>query len=263
MEDMVKKTSVILPMTKQHEKVLILENSEQMAEFAAVKWMEMADVAIRHTGRFTAALSGGKTPVLLYRKLAELQKPLPWDRTHIFMVDERFVPFGDEESNYGMIYRTLLDRIKIPSVNIHPVSTDTDSSLSSAEKYEEEIRSFFGIRGNELPVMDLILLGIGEDGHTASLFPGTPLLNEPGRLAVAVSPPEEVKGERISITLDIINNARNVVFLVYGKNKASIVKQVLEEENDSLPASRVRPGRGDLFFFLDRDAGSLLFRTKT
>ncbi|TNF56266.1 6-phosphogluconolactonase [bacterium] len=252
-------------MTRQREnrKVIILENAEKVAEFTAVKLMEIAETALANTGRFTLALSGGKTPVILFQKLAELQKPLSWDRTHIFIVDERLVPFDSEESNFGMIRQILLSRVNIPEENVYPIQTDTGSPQESAEKYEEELRSFFGIHSNEFPKMDLILLGIGEDGHTASLFPGAAALHETGHLAVAVSPIEQIKRQRISLTLPLINNAENIIFMVSGKNKAAVVRDVVEEERETLPASQVRPAKGNLFFFLDEEAGSLLFRTQS
>lgn len=252
-------------MTKQQEnrKIIILENAEKVAEFTAVKLMEIAEIAIAGTGRFTLALSGGRTPVTLFQKLAELQKPLSWDRIHIFIVDERFVPFDSEESNFGMIHRTLLSRVDIPEENVHPIQTDTGSPRDSAEKYEEELRSFFRTQLNEFPKMNLILLGMGKDGHTASLFPGTAALHETVRPAVAVSSGEQTKRQRISITLPLINHAENIIFMVSGKQKAAVVRDVVEKEIDSLPASQVRPGKGNLFFFLDEEAGSLLFRTQS
>jgi 6-phosphogluconolactonase len=249
-------------MTTHHEnrKVIILENAEKVAEFTAVKLIEIAETAIAGTGRFTVA---GKTPVTLYRKLAELQKPLSWDRTHVFIVDERFVPFNSEKSNYGMIRRTLLSRVTIPDGNVHPIPTDTGSPRDSAEKYEEELRSFFKSSPNEFPKMNLILLGMGGDGHTASLFPGTAALHETDRSALAVSPPEKTEKQRISLTLPLINNAENIIFMVSGKHKAAVVRDVLEREIELLPASQVRPERGNLFFFLDEEAGSFLFRTQS
>jgi 6-phosphogluconolactonase len=251
-------------MTKHHDnrKVIILENAEKAAEFVAIKWMEIAETAIKETGRFIVALSGGKTPVTLYQKIADFQKPLPWDKTHVFIVDERFVPADHKESNYHMIQRTLLSRVKIPAENVHPMVTETSSPRDSAEKYEEELRSFFGIQKNEFPRMNLILLGMGEDGHTASLFPGANAVHEAEYLAVAVIPLEKTKRERISLTLPLINNAENIIFLVTGNKKAAVVRDVLEKEMESLPASRVKPNKGNLFFFLDEEAGLFLFKKK-
>jgi 6-phosphogluconolactonase len=242
----------------KNRNVIVFEDAEKVAEYAAIKWMEIAEKAIGKTGCFTVALSGGKTPVTLYRKLAEFQKPLPWDKTHIFIVDERFVSFEHEESNFRMIYRALLGHVSIPEKNIHPVTTSTTSPAESAEKYEQELRSFFRTGQNEFPVLDLILLGMGEDGHTASLFPGTDALKETRHYAVPVSPPE--KKERISLTLPLINNAKHIVFLVTGRNKAAVIRDVLERDIETLPASLVKPEKGRLFFFLDEEAGSLLFR---
>lgn len=244
---------------RKNRNVFVLEDPEKVAEYAAIKWIEIAQQAIGRTGRFTVALSGGKTPVGLYRKLAELQRPFPWDKTHIFIVDERFVPFEDEESNLRMIYRVLLRNVSVPEKNIHPITTDTTSPAESAEKYEQELRSFFSTEQKEFPVLDLVLLGMGQDGHTASLFPGTDALNETRHYAVPVSLPE--RSERVSLTLPLINNAVHIIFLVTGRNKSAVIRDVLEREIVTLPASMVKTEKGSLFFFLDKEAGSLLYRT--
>lgn len=243
---------------RKNRNVIVFEDAEKVAECAAIKWMEIAEKAIGNAGRFTVALSGGKTPIGLYRKLAELQRPLPWDKTHIFIVDERFVPFEDEESNLGMIHRALLSHVSVPKENIHPMTTDTSSPAESAEKYEQVLRSFFRTKLNDFPALDLILLGIGEDGHIASLFSGNAALGETRHYAVPVSPLD--KNERVSLTLPLINSAEHVIFLVTGRNKSSVIRDVLEREIETLPASLVKPEKGKLFFFLDEEAGSLLYR---
>jgi 6-phosphogluconolactonase len=245
---------------RDSRKVIILEDAEKTAEFAAIKFIEIAESSIKERGRFITALSGGKTPISLYRKLAEFQKPIAWDRTHIFIVDERFVPFDHEASNYRMIQTTLLNHINIPTGNIHPIASDTESPQKSARRYEDELRSFFRIGKLEIPHLDLILLGMGEDGHTASLFPGAETIKETQHLAAAVTPPDISMKERITLTIPLINSAKNIIFLVTGNNKASIVRDVVEKESDTLPASRVRPEKGSLFFFLDEQAGSFLIR---
>jgi 6-phosphogluconolactonase len=241
-------------------KVIILEDAEKAAEFAAIKFIEIAENSIQERGRFIAALSGGKTPISLYRKLAELQKPIAWDRTHIFIVDERFVAFDHEASNYRMIQTSLLNHINIPTGNIHPIASDTESPQKSAQRYEDELRSFFRIGKLEIPHLDLILLGMGKDGHTASLFPGSETIKEAHHLATAVTPPDISMTERVTLTFPLINCAKNIIFLVTGNDKASIVRDVVENETDTLPASLVRPEKGRLFFFLDEQAGSFLFR---
>lgn len=240
----------------KHKEILVFKNSDQLVEFAIRKWNAVAGDAIEHRGLFTAALSGGSSPVTLYKELSETD--LKWDRTHIFLVDERYVPFDHNDSNYRMINDMLLSNINIPQQNIHPVPTQKGSSDEAAISYERNMSSFFHLSSDGIPVFDLILLGVGEDGHTASLFPGSPALTVKNRLVVSAIPPDESMHDRVSITFPVINNARNVVFFVTGGNKAGVVKDMLENENSNLPAASVRPSKGKLFFLLDQHAGALL-----
>ena len=243
-----------------NKEILIFENSDKLIESAIKKWTEIADDAIKQRGVFTVAMSGGSTPVKLYKEFSGTD--LKWDKTHIFIVDERFVPFDHSDSNYRMINETLLNRIDIPEQNIHPVPTEKDGPDESAKSYENEIISFFNLSSSSVPGFDLVLLGLGDDGHIASLFPGSSALTENDRLAVPVSPPYNAKHERITITFPVINNARNIIFIVTGCNKAEVVKNVLEIENSNLPAASVRPFKGRLFFLLDQHAGALLSEGK-
>ncbi len=229
----------------------------EIADFVIEKWAEISEKAIKDRGYFTVALSGGKTPTTLYKKLSEI-KPLPWGKTHIFIVDERYVPYEDKENNLHMINNTLLTRVSIPKENVHPISTSEVTPRESAEKYEEDLISFFRTAETTFPEFNLILLGIGEDGHTASLFPETPSLKETRHLAVTVSPKNKTKKDRITITFPVINKAENIMFLVTGGNKAKIVKDVIEGKNNLLPAAMVEPEKGKLFFLLDEGAGALL-----
>lgn len=234
--------------------ILVIKNP---GDLLIAHWKKICEEAIRTRKQFTAALSGGRTPVIFYQRLSG-EKNLPWDKTHIFIADERFVPYENEENNYHTINRSLLRHVAIPARNIHPILTFEISPGASAKRYEDDLISWFKITGSRFPRFDLILLGMGEDGHAASLFPGTTSLKETRRLAVAVSPTDKAKEERISITLPVINNAENVIFLVTGKNKANVVKEVIEGENDLLPAALVKPEKGRLLFLLDEAAGSLL-----
>ncbi|MEN8263168.1 MAG: 6-phosphogluconolactonase [Nitrospirota bacterium] len=244
---------------KYNEKeILVFDNIEKIIDHAVEKWIEVAEQSVKEKEIFTAALSGGRTPVLLHKALSE-KKGLPWYRTHIFIVDERFVPFDHEDSNFLMIQNTLLKHVLIPSENIHPVQTENSTPVLSAEKYEKEMLSFFNISENEFPRFDLILLGIGEDGHTASLFPGTPVLNETRHLAAAVTQSVKPGKERVTLTFPAINNAKNIILMATGGDKAAAIREVIEEDS-SLPAAMVRPERGKLLFLLDKDAASLLSR---
>jgi 6-phosphogluconolactonase len=239
---------------QQKRDLHIFAESTAACDFLAKLWEEFSCRSIAERGRFTVALSGGKTPGDFFRRLA-VKDDLPWENTHIFQVDERFVSPIDRESNMFLIRETLTKGASIPSENIHPITTEGITPEESAKEYEQELRRFF--HNNTLPRFDLLMLGIGDDGHTASLFPGSSSLHERNRLVVPVdakSPPRE----RISLTLPVINNARSVVFLTTGKRKAPVMKEILEEKDCSLPAAQVRPVKGSLLFVLDEGAAALL-----
>jgi 6-phosphogluconolactonase len=244
-------------MLHKDKEILIFESIEQMSYDAIDRWAEISENAINEKGYFTVALSGGKSPIDLYERLS-MKSDLPWDKTHIFMVDERFVPYESDENNYHLIHRTLLRPINIPAKNIHPIVTSEPSPGASAERYERDILNFCKTAGINDFRLDLILLGVGEDGHTASLFPGSPAVKEIDRLAIEVSPPDKIKYERISLTFPAINNADNVIFFVTGSNKAVVMKDAIEREESPLPAAMVKPVKGKLVFLLDKGAGSLL-----
>jgi len=231
-----------------------------MANFVIAQWRTISKGAIKEKGCFSVALSGGKTPVFLYKKLS-LKRTLPWDKTYIFQTDERFVPYQDKENNFHMIRDRLLNKIVIPKKNVHSISTKENASQLSARRYERDLRSFFEVNTRP-PRFDLILLGVGQDGHTASLFPAAKAVKERKRLAVATAPLNKTENERITITFPVINNAENVMFLVTGNRKAKIVKEVIDDKYDLLPASMVKPESGKLFFLLDASAGSMLADSK-
>lgn len=236
----------------------VFDDCEKMAEFVIAKWKDISSEAIRIRGRFTAALSGGKTPIGVYRRLAsEKSFGLLWNKTHIFFVDERFVPHTDADSNYRMIKETLLDSAGVPPGNIHPINTDLPDLKSAAERYERDISLSFRLSGDMLPEFDLVMLGVGTDGHTASLFPGSTALEEKKRITAAVILGPE-KHSRITLTLPSINNARNVMFLVTGSEKAKVLRAVVQKMDLSLPAALVAPEKGDLLFLADSDAGLLI-----
>lgn len=242
---------------RSDKEVLVFKDTGKMADFAVKQWKKLADEAIKDRGRFTVALSGGTTPVLLYQKLAR-RKSFPWDKTFIFIVDERFVPYESDENNYHMISRTLLCHVQIPAKNIFPISTLEDTPQAAAIMYEKKILSYFRKTDGETPAFDIILLGIGDDGHTASLFPESDALNESRHLTAALSPSDRSKKERITLTYPVLNNGKNVIFFAAGKNKSTTVKQVIENTNSCLPAANVMPHNGRLVFLLDEDAGSQL-----
>jgi 6-phosphogluconolactonase len=228
-----------------------------MSEFMIKKWEEISKEATERKGYFAVALSGGRTPVIFYRRLAEWDNRRFWDKTHIFLVDERFVSFDDQDSNYGMLRKALFQRIPIPQKNIHPIPTGKGSLEISAKEYEKDVRRFFKISKGQHPAFDLILLGIGEDGHTASLFPGSEALSEGKRFTAAVRL-DELRHHRITLTLPVINHAEHVIFFVKGENKAPVMRKIIKREGPPLPASMVQPESGSLLFLIDREAGSQL-----
>ena len=240
----------------EKREVLIFQKIDELYDFLIKRWKEISGKAIKERGIFTVALSGGETPVEFYQRLSDSKNSFPWGRTHIFLADERFVPFDEPDSNYGMIKEALLRHIGIPAENIHSVHIYKTPEIS-AKRYEEEIKTFFRLKEDKFPQFDLIILGIGEEGHTASLFPGDSALLETHRLTAAVHLDNE-RHERVTLTLPVINHTRNIIFLVLGESKAEIIKQILENPQSCLPVSRVRAENGRLFFLLDKAASLLL-----
>ncbi len=237
--------------------MIVFDDAAKMADFFIEEWRRISTDAVARRGYFAVALSGGRSPVPLYRALAARHDIRAWGKTHFFLADERFVPATDADSNYRMLRETLLNAVDIPAPNVYPVSTELPDTESAARKYEEKLISFFGLGGGELPVFDLVLLGLGADGHTASLFPGSRALQEKRRLVEAAIL-GDIRHDRVTLTLPVINRAKNVLFIVTGKEKAEVLHEVAEKRNAALPASSVAPGNGRLLFLADGDAASCL-----
>jgi 6-phosphogluconolactonase len=240
-------------------KIIVFDGKKALADFAVRLWSEVHLESFRRGGLMNAAFSGGHTPVDFYRALAGRREAIQWEKVHIFLVDERFVPPADADSNYHMIRETLVDSVPIPENNIHPVRTTGLSPDEAALRYEEGLKSHFNLKQGDFPRFDLIVLGLGEDGHTASLFPGNPRLFETDRWVVAVKP-DRAPHDRITLTLQVINNGRCVTFLVTGAEKAKALKGTAEKKDPEFPAARVNPAEGSLFFLADREAAGLLSR---
>jgi 6-phosphogluconolactonase len=240
--------------------VEIFPSPMQMSEAATKLFTARAAEAVSARGRFTAALSGGKTPVAIYASLAQAPfiSQIPWALVHLFWGDERCVPPDHGDSNYRMTREFLLDHVPIPPANIHRMPGEM-APAEAAARYEKELREFFSPHGDGFPVFDFILLGLGEDGHTASLFPGTRAIREAARWVLGHYVDAQ-KGWRITLTPPVINAARTVVFTVSGAGKAAIMKEILEGPSrpDTLPAQIVRPADGTLLWMLDREAAALL-----
>src|SRR5262249_32689966 len=205
-------------------------------------------------GRFAVCLSGGSTPRRLYETLAApaFASRFPWHRTHWFWGDERFVPHDDPASNYRMARQALLSRVSVPRENIHPVPTEGVSPDQAAAAYEAELKTFYGaeVLSPTRPLFDVTLLGVGEDGHTASLFPGEPTLKEMRRWVTAVDSAKY--GRRITLTYPALDSSRDVAFLAEGKAKREVVARV-RSADPTMPAAMVRPV-GRVHWFTDRSA---------
>ncbi|MBA2333745.1 MAG: 6-phosphogluconolactonase [Blastocatellia bacterium] len=233
--------------------IKIVQNPDELSITAAELFIEIANDAIEKSGRFTVALSGGSTPKAMYRKL--VSSNLDWKRVFFFFGDERNVPPGDERSNFHMAENVLFKPLKLCEENIYRWQTEFGVPEKITTDYSKTIQSFF----QGFPRFDLMLLGLGTDGHTASLFPDTDALNEQSEIAVA-NWVKSMNEYRFTLTFPVINNASNVVFLVSGKEKAAILKNVFDDRifPKLLPAQLVNPKDGNLFWLIDKPAAALL-----
>lgn len=205
---------------------------------------------------FFLCLSGGSTPEIIYQTLSKKYKTkIDWNKVNLFWGDERCVPPGSDQSNYGMTKKYLLNFIDIPIKNIHYINGENDPE-SEAIRYSEETKKIVPLK-NEYPNFDVVMLGLGEDGHTASIFPDQMEVIESDKLCEVTLHPS-TRQKRITLTGKIFNNAERVIFLVTGKSKASIVKKVLQERRKVFPAEFIQPVSGELDFFLDSDSADLL-----
>src|SRR6266496_4828394 len=210
--------------------IRVLTTPQELSEVAAEELVRCAKESVNERGRYTIALSGGSTPKNLFNLLAtNARSVLPWDRTFFFWGDERHVPPTDPESNYRMAEDTMLSKIPVAAGNVFRIPAENPDAAAAAEAYEQTLRKFFQLKPGEVPVFDLIILGMGPDGHTASLFPNSPGLQEKSRLVIA-NWVEKLKTSRLTLTLPVLNAARCVVFLVSGTDKAAILRTVLEDD---------------------------------
>jgi len=241
--------------------VEILPDGEALALRAADVFAMTAQAAAAARGRFAVALSGGATPRALYRLLARQQfaQKVPWRRAHLYWGDERCVPPDDPASNYGLAHEVFIRHVPIAAENVHRMRGEDDPE-AAALAYADELGALAKLErpASDVPVFDLILLGLGRDGHTASLFPRGPALDEEERLCVATEAPDG--SPRLTVTLPVLNSARRVVFLVSGPDKAGMVAEVLEglRVPKAVPAQAVAPVRGQLLWLLDEAAAAEL-----
>lgn len=237
-------------------KVVQVPDAASMAREAARRFVHETTNTLARAEVFRVALSGGSTPKAMYRLLAspEFRDTVDWSRVQVFFSDERFVPPDSEESNYHSAQEGLLSSVPIRRESVHPVMTVGVTPEDSAARYEASIRSAFGDADSMVPAFDLIFLGMGPDGHTASLFPETDALKITDRI-VAPNFVPRLDSWRITFTYPLLNAAKQVMFLVQGPDKAQRVREVLAEGAD-LPAAGVRPHNGRLVWLLDQSASS-------
>jgi 6-phosphogluconolactonase len=233
--------------------ITICQDIAELSRQSAERFSQLARQSVEVSGRFAVALSGGSTPKHLYSRLssADYKDRVPWNNVHLFWGDERCVPPDHPESNFGMVQEALLSKIKIPAANIHRLAGEREPQAAAAE-YERQLQEFFGLESGALPRFDLILNGLGEDGHTASLFPGSDALNETERLVIAPFV-DQLKSYRLTLTLPVLNHGAEVWFLVTGSSKADAVKKIFSGSSD-LPAAKVQPVNGRLIWFITQDA---------
>ena len=243
----------------------IVADARAVAGEAATGLVSRALDATAARGRFTVALSGGSTPRLLYATLAarvDSAAPgttaVPWDQLHLFWGDERAVPPSHPDSNFAVTRELLLAHLSVPDANVHRILAE-NAPVEAAADYETAIRRHFGLGPSDVPVFDLVYLGLGSDMHTASLVPGSPAVSERERLVVAPWV-ESLSAHRITMTPLVFNAARTVIFLVTGREKAPALKEVLETEPDPerRPAQSIHPSPGELIWLVDEAAASTL-----
>lgn len=233
----------------------IFQDGDALSRAALEELQRIVSDAVKERGRFAIALAGGHTPAKLYQMWAQTGKGAmrtPWERVHLFWGDERYVQRDDPASNYRMARESLIAHVPIPKENVHAMPTDAPQPEKAAEAYEAELRRFFGAAP---PAFDLQLLGLGVEGHTASLFPGSPALEEKERWVTAVEAPAKPP-QRLTLTLPVLNQGRNTFFLVVGEDKRKIIAALRGDASSGpspYPAARIQP-RGPVVWFLDKAA---------
>ena len=251
-------------MQTQNREIKVLENGEAVSRAAAEMLVDISLEKLKSTESFAVALSGGSTPKNMFAMLAndaELQDRMPWDRVHFFWGDERHVAPDHADSNFRMTHETMLSKVPVPPGNIHRIRSENPDAGEAAAEYEQELREFFKLEEKQLPVFDCVFLGMGPDGHTASLFPGTKALHEQKRLVVS-NWVEKFKSYRITMTAPVLNNADIIIFLISGEGKAEPLRAVLEGEKqtDLYPSQLIEPTHGKLLWLVDKAAAGLLKR---
>ena len=232
------------------------KNAEEMGKAAAKYISGLIQDQLDINESFTLAVAGGDSPITTYLNLSK--EKINWEKVFIFWSDERLVPYENEQSNYKKVNDSLLSKIFIPQKNIYKPPVDSQNAIEAAKVYESRIKNFFNAidstdKKSQIPKFDLICLGLGEDGHTASLFPGIKELHKNNKLVVnTIAPDNYVIKDRITFSILLINNAQNVIFIVSGKNKGKVVKEI-SEGNCDFPAALIEP-RKEPIWFIDKTA---------
>jgi 6-phosphogluconolactonase len=239
--------------------IIILDDAEALSVRAAEEIIHVSGEAICMHAQFTVCLTGGTTPAPAYSLMASrFHLSVDWKEVHFFWGDERCVPPDDPASNFGMANRTMLSKLALGPSQIHRMRGE-DPPEAGAAAYEQELKNFFSLHDGELPRFDLVLLGVGDNAHIASLFPGSPLIQEKNKL-VAVADVNAPQRFRLTLTAPVLNNAARVMFIVSGEKKAQAVKNVLQGPGDpsQFPAQLIDPKQGTVMWLLDKAAASLL-----
>ncbi len=249
-------------MQTQNREIQILENGEAVSRAAAEMLVDMALEKLKTKELVAVALSGGSTPKNMFAILANdaaLRDRMPWNRVHFFWGDERHVAPDHADSNFRMTHETMLSKVPVPPGNIHRIRSENPDAGEAAAEYEQELREFFKLEEKQLPIFDCVFLGMGPDGHTASLFPGTKALHEQKRLVVS-NWVDKFKSHRITMTAPVLNNADIIIFLISGEGKAEPLRAVLEGEKqtDLYPSQLITPTHGKLLWLVDKAAARLL-----
>ena len=245
-------------MTISTSEIYIAEDIQALSRKAAEVILAAIVAALKTKSIFTMVLSGGSTPKRLYALLATdpaFKDQLPWERVHFFWGDERHVSSDHHDSNYRMVNKSMLSRLPVPRENVHRIKSEISDAERGAELYQQEISNFFRLKAGQLPRFDCVLLGMGPDGHTASLFPQTAALDEQ-ECFVFANWVEKFQTHRITMTVPVLNNAESIIFLVSGEDKAETLKLVLEGERrpKRFPAQMIQPAHGRLLWIIDRAA---------
>lgn len=233
------------------EPVKIFDTEDALYRYTARDIILLINEFTSKKGTCTLVLSGGKTPANLFRKIGtDFADKVDWDKVYIFWGDERCVPMDDEYSNYNTAYNSLIASINIPNRNIFRIHGEL-SPKDAADKYEETLKTFF--TGEKYPSFNIMLLGLGSDGHTASLFPGSSVIDIKDKW-VSEYYSENLDSWRVTLTLPVINNSRNIIFLACGEKKSSIIGKIFKGDIDNIPAGKVNPKDGKLYWYLDKKA---------